>query len=53
MEKQRKLDKALDLVRNKYGKEAIIRSTFLHSGLKPLNGGTGTDDNYPMMSSLL
>lgn len=53
VEKQRKLDKALDLVRNKYGKEVIIRSTFLHSGVKPLNGGTGTDDNYPMMSSLL
>lgn len=40
-EKQRKLDKTLDALRNKYGKEAVMRSTFLHSGVKPLNGGTG------------
>ncbi|MDR3597920.1 MAG: DNA polymerase IV [Clostridium sp.] len=52
-EKQRKLDKTLDDLRNKYGKEAVIRSTFLHSGVKPLNGGTGSDEYYPMMSSLL
>ena len=52
-EKQRKLDKTLDTLRNKYGKECVIRSTFLHSGVKPLNGGTGSDDYYPMMSSIL
>lgn len=52
-EKQRKLDKTLDDLRNKYGKECVIRSTFLHSGVKPLNGGTGSDEYYPMMSSIL
>ncbi|EHI99016.1 DNA-directed DNA polymerase [Clostridium sp. DL-VIII] len=52
-EKQRKLDKTLDALRNKYGKEAVMRSTFLHSGVKPLNGGTGSDEYYPMMSSIL
>jgi len=52
-EKQKKLDKTLDTLRNKYGKECVIRSTFLHSGVKPLNGGTGSDDYYPMMSSIL
>ena len=52
-EKQRKLDKTLDALRNKYGKECVIRSTFLHSGVKPLEGGTGSDQYYPMMSSIL
>ena len=52
-EKQRKLDKTLDELRNKYGKECVIRSTFLHSGVKPLDGGTGSDQYYPMMSGLL
>lgn len=52
-EKQRKLDKTLDDLRNKYGKEAVMRSTFLHSGVKPLSGGTGSDEYYPMMSSIL
>lgn len=52
-EKQRKLDKTLDDLRNKYGKECVIRSTFLHSGVRPINGGTGSHEDYPMMSSLL
>ena len=52
-EKQRKLDKTIDDLRNKYGKESVIRSTFLHSGVEPLNGGTGSDEYYPMMSSIL
>jgi DNA polymerase-4 len=52
-EKQRKLDKTLDALRNKYGKECVIRSTFLHSGVRPLDGGTGSDQYYPMMSSIL
>jgi len=52
-EKQRKLDKTLDELRKKFVKECVIRSTFLHSGVKPLNGGTGSDEYYPMMSSIL
>ncbi|WP_297426610.1 DNA polymerase IV [Clostridium sp.] len=52
-EKQRKLDKTLDDIREKHGKYSVIRSTFLHSGVKPINGGTGSIEEYPMMSSLL
>lgn len=52
-EKQRKLDQTLDDLRNKYGKESVIRSTFLHSGVRPINGGTGSHEDYPMMSSIL
>ncbi|EKQ52692.1 MAG: nucleotidyltransferase/DNA polymerase involved in DNA repair, partial [Clostridium sp. Maddingley MBC34-26] len=52
-EKQRKLDKTLDGIREKYGKYSVIRSTFLHSGVRPINGGTGSLEEYPMMSSLL
>ena len=52
-EKQRKLDKTLDTLRNKYGKECVVRSTFLHSGVKPLDGGAGSDQYYPIMSSIL
>ncbi|EKQ52789.1 DNA polymerase IV [Clostridium sp. Maddingley MBC34-26] len=52
-EKQRKLDKTLDDIREKHGKYSVIRSTFLHSGVKPINGGTGSLEEYPMMSSLL
>lgn len=52
-EKQRKLDNTLDDIRKRYGKDSVIRSTFLHSGVKPLNGGTGSDEYYPMMSSIL
>lgn len=52
-EKERKLDKTLDTLRNKYGRDCVMRSTFLHSGVKPLDGGTGSDQYYPIMSSLL
>jgi DNA polymerase-4 len=52
IEKERALDKALDNIRLKYGSESIIRSSFLHSGVKNMSGGTG-EENYPVMSSLL
>lgn len=50
-EKQKALDKVIDSIRMKYGSTSIIRSTFLYSGIKPLNGGTAED--YPVMSSIL
>lgn len=37
-EKQRKLNKTLDELRKKYGKECVVKSTFLHLGINPLNG---------------
>ena len=52
-EKLRKVDLALDSIRLKYGSDAIIRSAFLHSGLKALTGGVIQDEDYPMLTSLL
>ncbi|NLK95241.1 MAG: DNA polymerase IV [Clostridiales bacterium] len=52
IEKYRSLDKTVDNIRKKYGGNAVIRSTFLHSGIKPLSGGNGEDD-YLFMSSIL
>ena len=52
IEKYRKLDKAMDNIRAKYGASSVIRSTFIHSGVKPLNGGNGEED-YLFMSSIL
>lgn len=46
------LDESIDKIRLKYGNTAIIRASFLHSGINPLNGGM-PEENYPIMSSLL
>jgi DNA polymerase IV len=51
-EKQRALDQAIDKVRNKYGNKAVVRSIFLHSGIRSMTGGIGEDD-YPLMTSIL
>lgn len=52
VEKNLALDNAIDNIRLRYGKKAIIRSSFLHSGMRPINGGVQEED-YPMMSSTL
>ena len=52
VDKLRAIDKVVDDIRNKYGNTAIIRSTFINSNVKPLNGGVGEAD-YPMMGSIL
>lgn len=52
IEKKRALDKTIDSIRNRYGNNSVIRSTFLHSGIKAINGGNG-ESNYPMMGSTL
>lgn len=52
-EKQRKLDETLDSLRNKFGKDAVMRSTFVNSGIKSLGGGTGKDNYYPIMTNIL
>lgn len=51
-DKDRKLNKAIDKIRLKYGNDAVIRSCFLHSGLKSMCGGVGEED-YPLMTSIL
>jgi len=53
LEKQKRIDKAIDSIRLKYGAEAVFRSAFLQSGLKPLSGGVIEFEEYPMMTSIL
>ncbi len=48
IEKQAKLDTVIDSLRLKFGNRAVVRGTFLHSGIKPIMGGVGEED-YPMM----
>ncbi|RKD32948.1 DNA polymerase Y family protein [Thermohalobacter berrensis] len=50
--KIKKLDKAIDYIRERYGNRSIVRATFLHSGLEPMLGGFGAED-YPVMTSIL
>lgn len=52
LDKQKALDKTIDNLREKYGKNSVIRSTFLHSGIKAINGGNEESD-YPMMGNIL
>ncbi|MDM8533379.1 DNA polymerase IV [Clostridiaceae bacterium HSG29] len=50
-EKLRKLDQTIDELRYKYGNQIIQRTSFLHSGIKNVNGGIEKD--YPTMNSIL
>jgi len=52
-EKQRAVDQTVDLLRERFGSDAVFRSSFLNSGLSFRSGGTMDDEDYPMMSSLL
>ncbi|MGI6539119.1 MAG: DNA polymerase IV [Caldicoprobacterales bacterium] len=52
-EKEKKVDRAVDQIRMKFGPKAIIRSSFLWSGLEPLEGGLSEDSDYPVMSNIL
>lgn len=47
VEKKLALDNSIDNIRLRYGKKAIIRSSFLHLGMRHINGGVQED--YPMM----
>ena len=49
-EKQIKLDKTLDFIRDKFGKTSIHTAQFINSPISPLSGGNGEDD-YPYMNS--
>jgi len=53
IEKQKRIDQAVDTIRLKYGAQSVFRSAFLGSGLKPLSGGVIETEEYPMMSSIL
>lgn len=52
-ERDRRLDRAVDGIRMKYGARSVIRSSFLHTGLNPITGGVLEQEDYPMMSSIL
>lgn len=54
-ETQRRIDYVIDKIRMKYGSDAIIRSSFLYSGFKPITGGMQDDgeNEYPIMTSIL
>lgn len=52
-EKQVKLDTTIDALRKRYGKDSIVRSIFINSGVKAIEGGTGSHSDYPMMGSIL
>lgn len=53
LQKYKALDRAIDEIRLKYGSSAIVRSCFLHSGLRPLMGCISDNASYPLMSSIL
>jgi len=53
IEKQRAMDRAVDEIRSRYGLKSVMRASFLHSGLNCVAGGTVTEEEYPVMSSLL
>ncbi|AUS96718.1 DNA polymerase IV [Clostridium thermosuccinogenes] len=50
-EKQRKIDKAIDGIRMKFGSLSVFRAGFLYSRLSPLQGGIVED--FPVMTSIL
>lgn len=51
-EKDRKINKAVDEIRLKFGYKAIQRSCFINSGLSSMTGGIGEED-YPLMCAML
>ena len=51
-DRHKQIDSFVDDLRKKYGKRAIQRASFLHSGLSPVTGGIG-EEGYPVMTSIL
>jgi DNA polymerase-4 len=51
--KEKKIDKAVDQIRLKFGPGSIIRSNFLWTTMAPLQGGLTDDASYPVMTSIL
>lgn len=50
--KNSRLDQVIDELRGRFEPRAIMRGSFVGSGIKPLTGGVGEDD-FPLMSSIL
>ena len=51
-EKKKNLDKTIDNLRERFGKDIVSTAQYLNTPISPLAGGIGEDD-YPMMSSLI
>ncbi len=51
--KLRRVDKALDELRQRFGREAIQRASFLYSSVEPMIGGVGEDKDELILSSKL
>lgn len=47
--KLRKLDRAVDSIRSRFGAQAILRSSYIHSGLRFMTGGVDQEEDYPTM----
>jgi DNA polymerase-4 len=52
-EKEKKVDKAVDQIRMRFGPGSIIRSNFLWTRIAPLQGGLTEDASFPVMTSIL
>lgn len=52
VEKNARLDRAIDALRMRFEPKSIVRGSFINSGIKGLTGGVGEDD-FPLMSSIL
>lgn len=52
LEKRRSVDRVVDDIRFKYGKAAIVRASFIHSGFKSMTGGVAEEPYTNMISSL-
>lgn len=52
-EKEKKVDRAIDQIRMRFGPGSIIRSNFLWTGIAPLQGGLTEDASFPVMTSIL
>lgn len=46
------IDKTLDAIRDKYGKNSVFTAQFINAPVGPYSGGNGEDD-YPYMTSLI
>lgn len=54
IDKQRKIDVAVDDLRIRFGAKLVTRASFIHSGIHGLSMGMGGgEEDYPLMSSML
>lgn len=47
------LDDTIDSLRERFGKNIILRGCLLHTKVKSMTGGVGDEDDYPGMRSLI